>query len=295
MIEKGEESNFKNNEKIILTLLIIGIIIFSLTGITAQVVGTNIIELTEKVRNFFIEATKGNIVGQTTGNKFGQNIAVGSSEEDIQSQGGILIFLQAAELITLSSSSTNDDIDGTNATSVELIGLDGDFKEISEIVNLSGTADVNTTKTFIRINRMKVNEVGNYSVSNAGTITGTAATSGTIQIQIPIGSGQSKTTHFTVPAGQNLIITAFRITMNTGKEVDITAKFRENANDIIPPVSPVKIIRDVRGLSTPVAGTSLGNLKFNEKTDIWFTAITSAGATSVIEINYDFVQYAIGT
>ncbi|HEC37458.1 hypothetical protein LCGC14_0476630 [marine sediment metagenome] len=262
--------------------------------ILSQVVQTQVIELTERTRDFFIEATKGNLVGQETGNKFGQNLAVGTSEEDIQSQGGTLIFLQAPELITISSDNVGDTLAGANATSVLIEGLDGSFLEISEIVNLSGTTNVNTTNQYIRINRFSVNEVGVYKNSNAGTITGTSALSSTIQTEIPAEEGQSKTTHFTVPAGQNLIITAFRVTMDTGKEIDIIFKFRENADDIIPPVSPVKTIRDLKGLSNPISGIIKGNLKFDEKTDIWAIGVTSVG-TSQIEVNFDFVQYAIGT
>ncbi|KKM99398.1 hypothetical protein LCGC14_1148300 [marine sediment metagenome] len=266
---------------------------FSLLLVNAQVIGTSVIELTEKTRDFFIEATKGNIIGQETGNKFGQNLAVGTTVEDIQSQGGTLIFLQAAEFISLSSSDANDNINGANATSVKIDGLDENFTAITEIVNLAGTASVNTTQQFIRVNKLVVNEVGNYSQSNIGTITGISALSLTTQIEIPAGAGQSKTTHFTVPSGQNLIITAFRVTMDTGKEIDITFKFREDADDITAPMSPVKTLRDLKGLSTPFSGESKGNLKFGEKTDLWVTGVTSVG-TSQIEVNYDFVQYTIG-
>ncbi len=261
--------------------------------IYSQVVGVTVIELTERARDFFIEATKGNIIGQETGNKFGQNLVVGTTEEDIQSQGGALVFLEAASFISIVSDNVNDDLNGNNATSVLIEGLNENFIEISEIVNLSGTTAVNTTIQYIRVNRMVVNEVGNYTTTNIGTITGTASPLGLVQIEIPAGEGQSKTTHFTVPAGQNLIITAFRVTMDTGKEIDITFKIREDADDITRPMSPVKTIRDLRGLATPFSGESKGNLKFDEKTDLWVTGVTSTG-TSQIEINYDFVQYAIG-
>jgi len=285
------KSEISFNRKKLFLFLILGFII---TGVYAQVVGVTVIELTEKARDFFIESTKGNIIGQETGNKFGQNLVVGTTEEDIQSQGGTLIFLQSAELITLVSDNAADTLLGANATSVEIFGLDSNFVEISEIVNLSGTTNVNTTQEFIRINRMIVNEVGNYSSSNIGTIIGTSALSGTVQIEIPAGEGQSKTTHFTVPAGQNLIVTSFRVTMDTGKEIDITFKFRENADDIIRPMSPIKTIRDFKGLATPISEEIKGNLKFGEKTDLWVVGVTSTG-TSQIEVNYDFVQYTIGT
>ena len=291
MIQKKQNKNLKGQFLLISCFVFLYFFIFL---VPAQVIGGGqVIDLAERARDFFIESTKGNIIGQESGNKFGQNTAVGTIEEDIQSQGGTLVFLQTAELITIVSDDSADTLLGTNATSVKIFGLDSNFIAIEEIVNLSGTTNVNTTNQYIRVNRMVVNEVGNYSFDNAGTITGTSGISGNVQIEIPAGEGTSKTTHFTVPAGQNLIIAAFRITMNTGKEIDITFKSRENADDIIPPVSPVKTIRDIKGVSTPVSGLSKGNLKFGEKTDIWATGVTSVG-TSQIEVNYDFIQYGTG-
>ncbi len=293
MIQKEQKKSTKGQFLFVISFVLVYFFIFI---VPAQVVGDTfqVINLAERARDFFIESTKGNIIGQETGNNFGQNLVVGTTEEDIQSQGGILVFLESAEFISIvSSDTTNDILLGANATSVLIEGLDENFTAISEVVNLSATI-TNTTNQYIRINKMSVNKVGNYTVSNAGTITGTSATSLTVQIEIPVGAGRSKTTHFTVPAGQNLIITTFRVTMDTGKTIDIAAKIRENADDITPPVNPVITIRDLKGLSTPTSGISLGNFKFNEKTDIWVTGVTSVG-TSQIEVNYDFVLYAIGS
>ncbi|KKL53379.1 hypothetical protein LCGC14_2276000, partial [marine sediment metagenome] len=261
--------------------------------VTSQVVQTQVIELTERVRDFFVEATKGNIVGQTTGNVFAQNDVVGTIEEDIQSQGGTLVFLQNAQLITLSSSDAADTIAGANARTIEIVGLDENFIEISEIVNLLGTSDVNTTQEYIRINRLVVNEVGTYTVSNAGIITATAALSATVQIEIPLGEGVSKSSHYTVPAGQRLIVTRIFVSVDTGKEVDIMLKTRANADDTVAPFSPVIIPRIVKGISVPINAEQRAGILLDEKTDIWGTALTSIG-TSEVEINVDFVQYAIG-
>ena len=103
--------------------LLITISIISI--VNAQVVQTQVIELTEKVRDYFIEASKGNVLGKTPDNKFGQNLVVGTIEEDIQSQGGTLIFLQTPELITLSSDNAGDTLAGANATSVLIEGCVG--------------------------------------------------------------------------------------------------------------------------------------------------------------------------
>ena len=65
------------------------------------------------------------------------------------------------------------------------------------------------------------------------------------------------------------------------------------ANDITAPMSPIKTIRDIKAVDVPVSGVSLGNLKFDEKTDIWAIAASSVG-TAAVEVNYDFLQYGIG-
>lgn len=296
MLQKEQKKRKKSQFVFIISFSFV-FLYFSVFIVDAQVVGETfqVINLAERARDFFIEATKGNVIGQTTLNKFGENLEVGVTTEDIQSQGGTLVFLQVAELITFSSSDGADTAAGANARSIEVEGLDGDFVAISEIVNLLGGTEVNTTQEFIRVNRLKVHETGTYSVSNAGIITGIAAISGTTQIEIPLGEGQSQTTHFTVPAGQNIIITRVAATVNTGKEVDIKLRVRENADDVTVPFSSVRTLRNVRGISVPVSGTLRGNLKFEEKTDIWAVGATSAGTTSKIEVNYDLVQYAIGS
>ncbi len=275
-------------------IFIVLFLLVSTPFVYSQVVGVTVIELTEKVRDFFVEATKGNIIGQTTVNKFGQNLAVGTSVEDVQSQGGVLIFLQTAELITISSSDAADTLAGANARTVEILGLDENFTEISETVNLLGTSDVNTTKEYIRVFRLKVVDVGTYSISNAGIITGVAALSATTQIEIPLGEGQSKTTHFTIPVGENAILTTIQITMDTGKAIDSKLRIRENADDTTGNVSSIKTIRDWRGLAVPFQTVNKANLLLEEKTDIWFEVVTTGGATSEVEVNYDMVQYAIG-
>lgn len=254
------------------------------------------IDLTPDETDFFIEATKGNLPGQETGNQFGENTVVGSTEEDVQSQGGTLIFLQSAEFMEIVSTDTvNDIFGGANANSVLVKGLDENFEEIQEVVNLA--AAFNTTENrYMRIQVVEVNGVGTYGVTNIGIISITSANSSTLQVEIPIAQGRSSSSHYTVPAGKNVIVTSFSATMNTGKSVNIFFNQRKNAELVSGQMGPVIVERIFRGLSTPVRGRSFGNLKFDERTDIWFSAATpGGGAGAQVEVNYDFVQYVIGT
>ncbi len=265
--------------------------------ITAQVIGdTQVIDLAEKARDFFIEATKGNIIGQQTGNQFGENLVVGVVFEDIQSQGGILVFLEAAETMDIVSTDTVNDISGgANAHSVLIKGLDENFTEIEEVVLLAAVANT-TVNEYIRIQSSEVLNVGTYGASNAGIISVTASVSATSQSEIPLGESKSSSTHYTVPLGQKLILSAFSATMDTGKAVDLLLHSRPDADVVAGEMSPEIIFRTFRGLATLIGRRSLGNLNFDEKTDIWFSAATTSGGQSAsVEVNYDFIQYAIGS
>ncbi len=282
--------------KVYLFFIFFIFIVLTLTFVNSQVVQTQVIELTEKVRDFFVEATKGNIVGQQTGNQFGENLDVGVVQEDVQSQGGILVFLQAAETMDVISTDTVNDISGgANAHSVLIKGLDENFTEIEEVVLLAAVANT-TVNEYIRVQTAEVQNVGTYGAENAGAISITASTAATLQLEIPIGESKSSSTHYTVPAGFDLIINSFSATMDTGKAIDVLLHSRADADIVAGEMSPETIFRTFRGLATPVGRRSFGNLKFSEKTDLWFSAaVTSGGAGANVEVNYDFIQYAIGT
>lgn len=272
------------------TIIFIFLIMVSL-AVVVIAESDNVVNLANGFEDFFVELVKGNVVGQESINKFGQNDIVGTVEEDVQTQGGILTFLTSAELMSIiSSDPVNDNSTGSNARSVLIEGLDENFTEISEVVNLSSSA-VNTTQEYIRVFRFKVNEVGTYGVTNAGTITATAA-SGSVQIEIEEDTGQSETSHFTVPAGKKAILKRMSITMDTGKVVSIKVLIRENADNVIAPFSPIKKIKHFVGLDTPLLLTESDGLLLEEKTDVWFTAQTTTG-TAAVSINYDMVLYEI--
>lgn len=279
-----KEDILKNKYTIIFIFLIgISLSVFAIAE------SDNVINLANGFEDFFVELVKGNVVGQESINKFGQNDIVGTVEEDVQTQGGTLVFLTSAELMSIiSSDPANDNSTGSNAHSVLIEGLDENFTGISEIINLSSSA-VNTTQQYIRVFRFKVNEVGTYGVTNAGNIVATA-TSGSVQIEIEAGSGQSETSHFTVPKGKRAILKRISISMDTGKVVSIKGLIRENANNTISSFSPIKKIKHFVGLDTPLLLTDSDGLLLEEKTDVWFTAQTPTG-TAAVSINYDMVLY----
>lgn len=278
---------------------IIFILIFLILGLTyyvnAQVVDTQVIDLAERARDYFVEVSKGNIQGQTSLNINAHNEALGTVEEDIQGQGGVLIFLESAEIISFSSTDAGDTISGLGARTILITGLDENFTEREEVVNLSGTSIANTTNEFIRINDLKIDSVGQYNNTNFGDITATAFFANTIQGFVEADEGIAHSSHYTVPSGQNAIIVSISSSIQTGKTVEMHLHKRDNANDITVPVSPVITIKDFHGIEGSFQLINKANLVFDEKTDVWFSASTSSGTTSDLELNFDLIQYAIGT
>ncbi len=286
------KKDFKKHKKLIIFFSIFLLVTIPLSF--SQVVQTQVIDLSEKARDFFIEATKGNIQGQETVSKFAHFTSLNEVDMvDVQSQGGNLVFMQVADTLDLVSTSAADTVGGANASLVKLTGLDENFSEITEEINLSGLIPVTTVKEFIRVNKFEVIQVGNFGSVNDGTISATSSIAG-LQIEIEPSSGKDQNSHYTVPLGRNIIITSMSFTVATDKFANAFLFIRNNGDQVTAPFSPEILIREVHGINIPVQFVNTANLRFDEKTDIWFRAI---GDTSDIEIevNYDILQYTIGT
>jgi hypothetical protein len=144
--------------------------------------------------------------------KFGNNSDINGSLETIWSHGGLYAYPAAAIQMKVSSSSANDDATGTGARTIVVSGLDANYNEISETVELDGQTEVLTTKTFIRVFRAFVATAGSGGTA-AGTIyvgtgTVTAGVPATVYAEIPLGANQTQMAVWTVPAGYTLYVTA---------------------------------------------------------------------------------------
>ena len=162
----------------------------------------------------------GGVPSLKTVGKFGRNEAVDTiTFQDVWSDDGNIIFLTSAETMDVVSSLSADDKDsGNGARAITIEGLDDNWNEISEYIQLEGVTPVTTTKSFIRINRAYIEEVGSGGV-NAGIITIDATTSSTRQSSIQSGEGQTEKTQYTVPNGRTGYVTRFF--SNVGKTDDV--------------------------------------------------------------------------
>lgn len=236
---------------------------------------------------FELQVSRGQIQGHKTVFKFGNNPDINGSLETIWSQGGIYAYPAAATVMKVSSSSNDDDVAGTGARTVTVSGLDANYNEVSETVELDGQTAVLTTTEFIRVNRAFVVTAGSGGTA-AGTIyvgTGTVTTGvpDTIFAVISLGFNQTTMAIWTVPAGYTLYITGgtFSAASNNAAQY-ILGKFMfrpfggvfRNAADITVNSNVFRYEWDI-----PIA--------LPEKTDIEARAIALSGSNFYVTASFE--------
>ena len=182
--------------------------------------------------------------GSTVGvNKFGKAPSgVQTTATDIWSRADatptqqIWIAPTTARIHAIVSSSVTDVAGSTGATSVVVTGLTSwTTAEVSETVVLNGTTPVNTVNSYVIIHRMRaIASATTTAVGvNAGTISATAATDGTVTASIAIGQGQTQMAIYGVPSIQTFYLKKFSASINdatAATRVDIQLRVNENPN-----------------------------------------------------------------
>jgi len=152
------------------------------------------------------EVSRGNVAGQKTLYKFGFNNDVNGTEEAIWIAGGAYNFPSDAAVLRVFSDQTQDDDGDDGARVITIEGLDANYNEVSVDVTMNGTNAVNTTQTFIRVNRAFVKTAGVLS-HNRGVISIVHQGTGTYTVAtIDATMAQTQQAIYTVPSGKTLYI-----------------------------------------------------------------------------------------
>lgn len=216
-----------------------------------------------------LDIVKGLVPGHRIITRFSENPDISTTEEDIWSAGGVLVYLASAEQMNVKSDDINDTAAGSGMRTLSILGLDANFNEIGETITLNGITNVLTTLSYLRIISLK-----GVTGNNVGTITATAATAATLQASIAIGKSQSMMSHFTVPAGHTFVMVSSFGATGTGKEL----RFRGRVKSATLANSSDRIVR-----STVVFENSFtfnDAAAISEKTDFRVTGISLAAGTT---------------
>jgi hypothetical protein len=185
-------------------------------------------------------------------NKFGDagTATTGTTYSDIWEVNNWPI-LATAETHNIVSTATADNQAGTGARSVTVTGLSAwDGSEISETINLhptDGTIAVTTTNTFVCVYRMQVASWGSGK-SNAGEISATASTAGTISAYIDTNNNQTLMACYAIPSGVQALVTKFYASI-VAPTASRTAKVRLTVHED-PENTNATVVKSIVGLDT---------------------------------------------
>lgn len=165
--------------------------------------------------DYFLEVARGNIPGQSTVIIRGHNpdLDIADGFQDVAHDGD-LTYLTAAETMNIVSDDANDDAGDTGLRTLIINGVDGGGNFVSETITMNGTSDVETVKTYLRVNAMIGMTVGS-SGWNEGEVTATGTVTATIQAHMGVTESLSQNSNYTVPLGKTFFL--LKIELNAAK------------------------------------------------------------------------------
>ena len=173
-----------------------------------------------------LQVSRGKTRGARAVHKFGKNDGINSSIETVWAAGGLHYHPTTAGTVDIVSTSAEDTAAGDGLAVLVVEGLDADYNEVSETVNLTGLTPVTTTTEFLRVNRAYGTDLGsgatiatNPQFSNLGAISAThnnLSPPNDAVLAIPPNVGQTQIALYTVPAGHTAHVYAF--SASSGKE-----------------------------------------------------------------------------
>lgn len=132
----------------------------------------------------------------------------------------------AAVSMEVVSSSANDAAAGSGARTVTIGYLDAAYAAQSVTLTLNGLTPVALPVPVMRVNSLRVATSGTFGGSNAGNISVRFAGGlGATYAYLRIGNGLSRTSLYTVPAGQTLDIYSMVLALNRADTQDRWATF----------------------------------------------------------------------
>jgi hypothetical protein len=151
------------------------------------------ITVDDRSEPFNLQVARGQIEAHSTVNIYGYQTAVATSFIPVWENATAYAYPSGATLMRLVSTTAGD------TASIQITGLDANYAVVSEIMVLTGTTPITTTKSYIRINSMQVTT--GSATNPAGTITLKDPSTAAIYAQINPGVGRTQAAIYTVPAG----------------------------------------------------------------------------------------------
>jgi len=206
----------------------------------------------------YLAIAKGESNDYSARNIFGYNSTVGTSYIPLWENNTAYTYPTQPLTMTVTSNVAD------NGVQVRIIGLDGDYNVITEVVTLA--VSVATTQQFFRINDVVTisgNAANDITISNGGIT----------YAKVRAGDGKNQASIYTVPAGHSLYLVRIDAFCATAAQNNRQIFFRNLA--CLP--SGVKLrVAETSFLETMHIQRQVP-FRYNEKTDIEFQLRGSAG------------------
>ena len=244
---------------------------------------------------WLMQVVSGDVTGTSTINKFGENpdVDIASCPEAIWSHGGAYPNITAAATLTVSSTDAKDNLTGGGAQKITIQGLDENWDEASEVVEMNGTNETTATSTtFIRVYRAFVSQVGTEGF-NTGEIDITHTGISAVVADIPAGDSQTLMAVYTVPAGKTAQMLGLYVSMEKdGKTTDSVVKIKLQSKSN---AAANQALRTKHSIGLCIDGTSTYThqyavpKKFTEKTDIYLNIVAVSKDSTSISGGFDII------
>ncbi len=167
----------------------------------------------------------------------GKSSLVTTTFSTLWEEGGLYVFPAIASQMTVSSDSTDDDVDGTGGRSLLISYLDEDLLSKQEIITLNGTTPVTTIDSMFRINGMMLFTGGsnNANVGNIYIGTGAVTAGKPTNVYNLIAPNQSlaSTAIYTTPLDRVVSILGHTFSLESNK----TVTFRPTSRNLFGSIS----------------------------------------------------------
>lgn len=222
--------------------------------------------------------------------KFGANIAVGTTFEGVWYNGGLFNFPTAAETVRIKvGGNPNDTAAGIGAKLVTVFGIDEGFNLAEETLMTAGAlASASSTTKFWRVFRARVVEVGTYGGSNSGDIIIENTISTQILANIEALQSSTNLAMYSTPINHTALIRNISVTVEATKTTTIEIRRRENFDIVVAPFGPDTLVRRFVGLENFHPQPFKSHIILPERSDLWMNAKTDIG-TAAVTVAFDMV------
>jgi len=230
--------------------------------------------------------------------KFGSNKEIGTTVEDIQTNGGFYNWPISPFKAEVVSDNANDTFLGTGGRSVTIQGLEkigSRLFDVEETIPLNGLTPVVGNVDFFRINTSFLETSGVYgegsALSHQGTITvqteGGGEIHGEMLVDSAISIGINQIARFSTPSDARGHLQGLVASTASNKAAKYLIFARPDSNIVSAPFSPKRLVFAAPPFIGSNSLVTVNPFRFGPNTDVWFCGVGLQGTNNEITVDFE--------